>query len=183
MFRFISLKVISKIFLGIGLITLGTALLLAWKPKGETDYVSAIPQVVNYPAPDLNLTSLQGEPVSLSAVRTNVVLVNLWATWCPPCKAEMPVLESFYKANEELGFLVIGVNDGESMPLVKKFTIDYDLSFPIWLDPSFKTERAFGTINLPSSYVVDRQGVVRLSWVGAVKYDVLDEYVTPIILE
>jgi thiol-disulfide isomerase/thioredoxin len=82
-----------------------------------------------------------------------VVLINLWATWCIPCKEEMPALQSFYNKNKDKGFTVIAINDGDSLIDVSQFVKEYELSFPIWLDPTYiATEQAFKTMNLPSSF-------------------------------
>ena len=113
-----------------------------------------------------------------------MVLVNLWATWCPPCKEEMPAFESFYRRHADEGFTIIAINDGDSKADVVKFVEEYGLSFPVWLDPTYiATEQAFKTLNLPSSFVIDRGGDIVLRWVGGVNLSTLEEYVTPIIQE
>ena len=113
-----------------------------------------------------------------------VVLVNLWATWCPPCKAEMPAYQEFYDEHGATGLTVIAINDGEAPGVVRRFVDDRRLTFPVWLDPKYAaTEVAFRTANLPTSYVIDRSGVVRLMWIGAIDKPTLDEYVSPLIEE
>lgn len=144
---------------------------------------SVIPVPVSYPAPELALTSLDGQPVDLRDYRGQVVLVNLWATWCPPCKQEMPDLQRFYENHHEEGFVIIAINDGEPADLVHPFVAEYGLTFPIWLDEAGVSERILKTINLPSSYVIDRQGTVRLAWKGAIRYNVLEKYITPLLRE
>jgi thiol-disulfide isomerase/thioredoxin len=125
--------------------------------------------------------------VSFSALpgegfRGQVVLVNLWATWCPPCKKEMPALETFYRKHVDDGFAIVAVNDGDPTSDVVQFVKDYGLTFPVWLDPTYiATEKAFKTLNLPSSFVINRDGQIVLSWVGGVNLRTLEEYVTPII--
>ena len=148
----------------------------------ESDF-STIPVEVNYAAPDLQLLDVNGGVVSLDIYRGKVVLVNLWATWCPPCKAEMPALQSFYEEYKDTGFVVVAIDNGETLDLVKPFVREYGLTFPIWLDEDYMTEKAFGTINLPSSWVIDRTGKVRLLWVGEISSRVLEKYVPSIILE
>ena len=132
----------------------------------------------------MTLTDTRGETHSLTDYRGQVVLVNLWATWCPPCKAEMPVLQSFYDQYKGKGFTIIAINDGDPAADVAQFEKDYQLTFPIWLDPEYyATEQAFKTLNLPSSFVIDRDGIVRLMWVGEINRMMLDQYVIPIIEE
>ena len=94
----------------------------------------------------------------------------------------MPALETFYRKHAEDGFAIVAVNDGDPTPDVVKFVKDYGLTFPVWLDPTYiATEKAFKTLNLPSSFVINRDGQIVLSWVGGVNLQTLEEYVTPII--
>lgn len=132
----------------------------------------------------MTLNDIQGVRHSLSDYRGEVLLVNLWATWCPPCQAEMPELQDFYKNYQNEGFTVIAVEDGDPTADVISFVKKYDLNFPIWLDPTYQaTDHAFKTMNLPSTYVIDRNGVIRLEWVGAISKQNLEKYVTPFIKE
>ncbi len=172
------------LFLGLGLIFIvGSAYFLFQNIPSQTD-LSAVPVPVNYSAPALSLTDLGGQPVSLAALRGQVILVNLWATWCPPCKKEMPELESFYKKHKDDGFTIVAINDGDPTADVVQFVNDYRLTFPVWLDPTYvATERAFKTLNLPSSYVINREGKVVLSWLGGINRKNLEKYVTPVIEE
>jgi thiol-disulfide isomerase/thioredoxin len=185
--RYRSSTFVAMTMIGVGLVTLG---LLSFVYLGssnsqaaaESDF-STIPVEVNYTAPDLQLRDVNGSAVSLDMYHGKVVLVNLWATWCPPCKAEMPTLQSFYEEYKDTGFVVIAIDNGETLDLVKPFVGEYGLTFPVWLDEGYVTEKIFGTINLPSSWVIDRAGKVRLSWVGEISSRVLEKYVPSIILE
>jgi thiol-disulfide isomerase/thioredoxin len=185
--RYHSSTFLAMAMIGTGLVALG---LLSFVYLGnsnsqaadESDF-STIPVEANYAAPNLQLHDINGSVVSLDVYRGKAVLVNLWATWCPPCKAEMPTLQSFYKEYKDTGFVVIAINNGETVDLVKSFIGEYGLTFPVWLDEGNVTGRTFGTISLPSSWVVDRAGNVRLSWVGEISSRVLEKYVHPIILE
>lgn len=174
--------------IGLGLILLGIAgiLLLSGNASSRNgqDTLSVLPAEVNYPAPELSLKDVQGAPASLRDLRGQVILVNLWATWCPPCKHEMPTLEAYYTDHKQDGFFVVAINDGDPAQDVVQFVKEYRLTFPVWLDPTYMaTEQAFYSPNLPSSFVIDRAGVVRLRWVGEIARDTLEQYVTPIITE
>lgn len=143
---------------------------------------SAIPIQVDYPAPELTLVNTLGESQSLAQLRGQVVLVNLWATWCPPCKEEMPALQAFYEDHAAQGFTIVAINDGDPLADVLQFVDEYRLTFPVWLDPTYiATEQAFRTLNLPSSFVIDRGGTIRLSWVGGISQRMLEKHVTPLI--
>jgi cytochrome c biogenesis protein CcmG, thiol:disulfide interchange protein DsbE len=175
---------------GAGLILLGVVVGLRLLQAGEKASASsssaqllqaAAPVVVNYPAPELNLYNLRGEAVGLEDFRGRVVLVNNWATWCPPCRAEMPVLQDFHTDHAGLGFTVLAIESGEAPAEVAAFVDQYGLTFPVLPDPAQSAMAAFKNYNLPSSYVVDREGQVRLAWMGPVNREVLDQYLSPLL--
>jgi len=181
-----------KKFMGLTMIVFGLLALglMFFLMTGETSTAAPAPQEfstlpveVNYPAPDLNLQDLTGAPVSLRGLRGRVVLVNLWATWCPPCKAEMPTLQAFYEKYQDKGFTLVAINQEETREVVAPFVQTYGLTFPVWLDLEYLAEKKFNTMNLPSSYVIDRNGIVRLMWVGAISKTNLEKYAPPIIVE
>ena len=182
-----SFNPVPFVLLGLGLILIVASILLFKRDADDTapqTDLSAVPVKADFAAPEVTLTDTRGETHSLTDYRGQVVLVNLWATWCPPCKAEMPVLQSFYDQYKGKGFTIIAINDGDPAADVAQFEKDYQLTFPIWLDPEYyATEQAFKTLNLPSSFVIDRDGTVRLMWVGEINRKMLDQYVIPIIEE
>ena len=168
----------------LGIILIATSTFFILQDAAPQTGFSTVPVKVNYDAPRLTLTDMQGVEHSISDYRGRVVLINLWATWCIPCREEMPALQSFHDSNKDKGFTVIAINDGDPLADVVKFAEDYDLTFPIWLDPTYiATEQAFKTMNLPSSFVIDRNGTVQLLWVGGISRAILDEHVIPIIME
>ncbi len=179
-------RIWALILLGVGLVALGVAVLMLKEQialAAASDF-STIPAQVDYPAPEIDgVFALNGEPVALSDYRGSVVLVNLWATWCPPCKQEMPTLQAFYEKYKSQGFVLIGIDQGETEPQVASFIQEFELTFPIWLDQNSEAGRAFKTINLPSSYVIDRNGQVRLMWIGGISKKNLEKYVPTLIKE
>ncbi|RME07005.1 MAG: TlpA family protein disulfide reductase [Anaerolineae bacterium] len=176
------------IFAGLALILVALGWLLAngnaaandSATTSSADFVSAIPAAVDFPAPDLQLSDLQGNPVALTDLRGQYVLVNNWATWCPPCRAEMPELEAFYQAHKGENFVIIGISAGDTQAQVVDFVNRMGISFPMWLDPGEKALRAFRTNSLPSSFVIDPQGQVRLAWTGAISKEMLEKHVAPL---
>lgn len=178
-------KYIPIYLLGLGIILIASSIYLVTRDTSTAPTeLSAVPVQVNFSSPELTLIDIQGSTHSLSDFQGEVVLVNLWATWCPPCKAEMPTLQAYHNKYEDEGFTVIAINDGDPTSDVLQFAKDYKLTFPVWLDPTYSaTEQAFKTLNLPSSFIIDRQGTVRLSWVGEINNKMLEKYVTPIIKE
>ncbi|MBE3066468.1 MAG: TlpA family protein disulfide reductase [Chloroflexi bacterium] len=177
---FITLITAGIFLLGVSLIPL-----LANSQQKALDSTAPIfpPITLDYPAPQLTLTDLQGKPVSIEDYRGQVILVNNWATWCPPCKTEMPELQAFYTAHAAEGFVVVAIESGEPADQVASFVQEYGMSFPVWLDPHGTALEIFQNWNLPSSYVIDRDGKVRLSWTGAINQPTLEQYITPLFEE
>jgi thiol-disulfide isomerase/thioredoxin len=170
--------------IGIGLIAIGIVLfLLLKKPIASPDDLSAIPAQVDFASPKLTLEDLSGKPVSLDDYLGSVVLVNLWATWCPPCRDEMPALQTFYEKHKTNGFVLIAINQEETREVVDPFVKELGLTFPVWLDLNYQAEQEFNTESLPSSFVIDRTGKVRLMWFGSISKKNLEKYVTDVINE
>jgi len=179
-----SRKTLSFILLALGLVLTATCAFFVLRGIPPQNSISTVPVQVNFPAPELTLTDMQGGSHSLADYRGQVVLVNLWATWCLPCKEEMPTLQAFYNKHEKNGFVIIAVNDGDPTADILQFVKDYNLTFPVWLDPTYiATEHAFKTLNLPSSFVIDGDGTTRLMWVGGISRAMLEKHVTPLIME
>ena len=177
-------KVFPLFLWGLGIILIGISAYFILKDFSIQSDFSTVPVEVNYPAPELTLTDTQGISRSLMDYRGQVILVNLWATWCQPCKVEMPALQSLYDKYREQGLVVVAVNDGDPTVDVLQFVKDYQLTFPIWLDPTYiATEQAFKTLGLPSSFVIDRSGAIRLQWVGGISRKMLESHVSPLIME
>jgi len=162
------------------------AVFLSWILHGQEIALegSAIvrpPVLMNQAVPRLALSDLQGGPVSLDSYRGKVILINNWATWCPPCKAEMPELQAYYQNHAEQGFVIIAIESGEPAATVTGFVHQLGLTFPVWLDLDAAALNAFENMDLPSSYVVDQQGTLRMSWTGSVNEATLEKYVTPLL--
>ncbi len=166
--------------LGAGLIPL----LVNAQQKALAGVTPILPPVTtNYPAPQLALTDVQGNAASIEDYRGRVILVNNWATWCPPCKIEMPELQAYYTAHAAEGFVVIAIESGEPADQVAAFVQEYGMTFPVWLDPQGAALEIFQNWNLPSSYIIDKQGIVRYSWTGGINQPTLEQYVTPLLEE
>ena len=162
---------------------ISAAFVLAGQTIGSSSLIYATPVEVSFPAPALVLADISGQPISLSNLRGKVVLLNNWATWCPPCKQEMPDLQRYYSAHQQDDFVLIAVDQSDPVSDVQAFVAQYGLTFPIWMDPSNQALNVFSNNALPNSYVIDRTGVVRLAWTGAVNEQILEKYVTPILEE
>lgn len=178
-------NILALALVGAGLLIIGlVSLVLLSKPEttaASESYTSVVPVAVNFPAPVLDLTDIEGNQSSLEDYRGQVVLVNNWATWCPPCRAEMPTLEAYFQEHSQEDFTLIGIEAGDPQADVAKFVTEYQLSFPIWLDPQDDSLRGFYNASLPNSYVIDREGTVVLGWTGAISREMLEKHVTPLL--
>jgi cytochrome c biogenesis protein CcmG, thiol:disulfide interchange protein DsbE len=119
------------------------------------------PPLVGGPAPEIVLPDLQGKEVRLSDLRGNVVLVNFWATWCKPCKEEMPAMQAAYDKFRGEGLVVLAVNELEDTEKVAEHIRAHHHTFPVVMDHSNLVANRYGVVGLPASFLIDRQGVVR----------------------
>jgi len=142
---------------------------LAWigLSAGGTQAVTAAPQE-GFLAPDFTLQSITGETYTLSDLRGQAVVINLWATWCPPCRAEMPALQKMYAEYKDQGLVILAVNSTvqDTASAVPPFASEYSLTFPILLDDAGSVNNAYQVRSLPSSYFIDRKGIVRQVIIG-----------------
>lgn len=124
------------------------------------------------PAVDFRLPDLLGKPVRVSEYRGQVILLNLWATWCPPCRVEMPTMEAAYRRYRDRGFVVLAVSvDTGPASEVAAFVRGLALSFPVLLDPEGATIRSYRAPGLPLTVLIDRRGVVMRRVPGALDWD------------
>jgi cytochrome c biogenesis protein CcmG, thiol:disulfide interchange protein DsbE len=126
---------------------------------------------IGKPAPEYHAISLAGDSVSLAASTGRVVLLNVWATWCHPCRDEIPVLQTLYERNASRGLELIGVSvdaRGEE-DTIREFADDFKMTYPIWLDPDERVQSTFLSIGVPVTFLIDREGVLRWRHVGPVR--------------
>jgi peroxiredoxin len=123
------------------------------------------------PAPAFSAVSIDGAPVSLDSLAGQVVVLNLWATWCLPCRAEIPELEALHREFASQGVTLIGVSiDVAGMGGdVRDFAEAQGMSYPIWLDPDRRFSLAFLTVGVPETFVIDRAGIIRYRMIGPVR--------------
>ncbi|HSB04322.1 MAG TPA: TlpA disulfide reductase family protein [Thermodesulfobacteriota bacterium] len=116
---------------------------------------------VGVAAQDFGLPTLRGDYVKLSDYRGKVVFLNIWATWCPPCREEMPSMESLYQRLKGRDFEMLAVSiDQGGEKVVRPFAAKYGLTFPVLLDPDSKTKRLYGLTGIPESFMIDKNGVI-----------------------
>ena len=151
------------------ILILGFAWILISADRSGTSTAGQIPAPQQgFLAPDFELKTPEGEIVELSDLRGQPVLVNLWATWCPPCRAEMRSIEKVYQAYKDQGFTVLAVNMTyqDDPSAVMPFVNEQGLTFPILLDETSQMAKAYQLRSLPSSYFIRRDGVINEVVIG-----------------
>ena len=114
------------------------------------------------PAPSFTLTSSAGQDVSLAQYKGQVVMLNFWASWCGPCRQEMPLLESIYKKYNKMGFTLIGVNVEPNSQAANEWLKATPVSFPILYDKDSKVSKLYDVAGMPSTVIIDRSGNLRV---------------------
>ncbi len=135
-----------------------------WVSSDDTTTGGLIPSPrEGFLAPDFRLDTIDGNQITLSDLRGKVVMVNIWASWCPPCRAEMPAIEQVYQKNKDQGLEVLAVNTTyqDDASAAAQFAQDFGLTFPILLDRDGSVSQRYQLRALPTTYFIDRQGIIR----------------------
>lgn len=117
-------------------------------------------------APDFMLPGLDGTMVTLDQYRGSPVLLNFWATWCGPCRTEMPFLEEVYREWEEKGLVMLAVNVGETAATVQSFMDENGFTMPVLLDRTQATSRNYNITGIPTTFILDKDGIIREKVIG-----------------
>ena len=153
-----------------GRFILAAGLLISLSWGGNS--ASAGHQTAGKPVPDLELPTLQGKSISLKSLRGKVVFLNFWATWCLPCRHEMPAMERLYGRLKEKGFEILAVSiDARGEEVVAPFVKKLGLTYPILLDRDMDALRAFGVRGMPTTFLIDREGRIAHLAVGPREWD------------
>ena len=122
-------------------------------------------------APDFTLVDRQGKTWTLSELTGQVVFVNFWATWCAPCREEMPSMERLYRALPTDKFKMLAILSRDEPAFADTLGAKLGVSFPILIDPDNKAGQAYGLTGVPETYIIDKQGVLREKFLGPVQWD------------
>jgi peroxiredoxin len=129
-------------------------------------------------APDFELVTTEGKHIKLSELRGKRLILNMWATWCPPCKAEVPELERFYEDNHKDGLEILAVDLTESEKSkedVTAFIRDYKITYPVVLDERGEVARKYQVTSIPTTYVINTAGIIQQKYIGPLNYKSLKE--------
>jgi len=121
---------------------------------------------VGEPAPDFQLSDLDGQSVSLSDFRGKPVLINFWATWCPSCVSEMPYIQEIYEEWSDKGLVVLAINIGESSSKVEEFMQSHNLSFTVLLDIKQNVAQKYNFQYIPTTFFIDKDGIIQEKVIG-----------------
>ncbi|MDW8327453.1 MAG: TlpA disulfide reductase family protein [Anaerolineales bacterium] len=139
-----------------------------------------------FPAPDFTLETLDGDTASLADYRGRVIILNFWASWCGPCRAEMPALQALWEAQRERGLVVLAINSTvqDSVPAATAFLQKMNLNLPVLIDRDGAATQRYLVRALPTTFFVDRQGIIRSMMIGGpVSAAVLQTQVEPLLAE
>ena len=141
--------------------------------EAETAFQQARMRILKDRKNPLNFTLplLSGGNAALSSYKGKVVILNFWATWCPPCRAEMPSMETLYKRLKSQGLEMLAVDIGEDQAVVQQFIKNNNYTFPVLLDKDAKVSTQYGVSAIPTTYILDREGKIISMIVGSIQWD------------
>jgi cytochrome c biogenesis protein CcmG/thiol:disulfide interchange protein DsbE len=151
-------------------------------PAGSQTPGPAAPLAGHY-APGATLVDLSGNQIALSSLQGKVVVLNFWYAACEPCLLEMPALERYYQAHKSDGLVVVGVNIADDAPTAKRFVESIGVSYPVFRDPDQRVYTTYQVNKTPSSFIIDRNGVIRQVVVGPLDTATLDQAARPLLRE
>ncbi len=154
---------------------------LGWMLLRSSGTQSVAPPRIGAALGEFSLSDINGKNVRLSDYQGKPVLINAWATWCPPCKAEMPLLNQYYQSHASQGFTLLAVNAGDSRDQAASFANQNGLAFPVLLDPGTRLLGQMAIDSFPTSILIGRDGKVKAIHVGMFTPESLESEVSPLL--
>jgi peroxiredoxin len=127
------------------------------------------------------LDALDGAGIALSDYEGDVIIMNFWATWCPPCRAEMPGLNRFYEAHRDEGLVLLAINEEEGVETVRPFIQANYFTFPVLLDIQGRVAQQYSTRSFPTTFIIDREGIIQHVQTGAISERELEDIIVPLL--
>jgi thiol-disulfide isomerase/thioredoxin len=128
------------------------------------------PPALGEPAPELEAVALEGgKPVALSGLRGKPVLLNVWATWCHPCREEIPALQRIHQTRPEVAVVGVSIDQEGEGDAIRRFLRGFGATYPIWLDPEDRVSSTFATVGVPTTFLIGRDGTLLWKHVGPVR--------------
>ena len=160
-------------------ILLAAGLFMASRHRSEH---TGVPSAANHsPAPNFTLTDLNGQPLELASYRGKVVLLDFWATWCTPCRAEIPHFIEFQNTYRDQGFQAIGISMDDDLKPVRPFYEQFKMNYPVALGNEKLAQAYGGILGLPVTFLIDRDGRIAAKYVGAVDIGVIQQGVQSLL--
>ena len=158
----------------VGIVCVGFVLLLGWSllNKEPITGLSGI-TMVNRPAPNFTITTFEGTKISLEDLKGKPVVINFWASWCPPCREEAPLLERTWRAYKDRGVIFIGIDLQDKLEHALAYIREFNVTYPNGPDPTGEISINYGVSGLPVTFFVSKTGMIVRRWVGAIGRDVL----------
>jgi cytochrome c biogenesis protein CcmG/thiol:disulfide interchange protein DsbE len=157
-----------------GIVIVAFVVLLGWSilNKEPITGLSGI-TMVNRPAPDFTITTFEGPKLSLSDLKGKPVVINFWASWCPPCREEAPLLERTWRAYKDRGVVFIGIDLQDKLEHALAYIREFNVTYPNGPDPTGEISINYGVSGLPVTFFISKNGEIVRRWVGAIERSVL----------
>jgi cytochrome c biogenesis protein CcmG, thiol:disulfide interchange protein DsbE len=156
-----------RVAIAVDAVLLAVVLVLLWQRAAPQAAAALGLSTSGEPAPAFSLATLDGTPIDLDELRGQVVLVNFWASWCPPCRIEMPGFERVYRQRKDDGFVIVGIaTDRHAESAIRAFVADHEITYPIALATQQVVRDYGGISSLPESFLLDREGRIRHRVIG-----------------
>lgn len=155
-FRLLKLSVLHIIIALLGSVALFAAQPSPWEIEG----------LIGKKAPDFTLKDINNKPFNLSSLRGKVVILNFWATWCPPCRAEMPSLNNLYREFRNKGLEVVAISTDRYSSIIKDYISKNPIDFIVLIDTDNKVSRQFKVFSIPTTFLIDRNGIIIERYLG-----------------
>ena len=159
--------------LALAILLLGGFAWLLFQPSNDTGPAGGVG--IGQSAPDFTLKDASGHQVSLSSFHGHPVIINFWASYCAPCRGETPLLEQFYQDHQAQQLVILGINEGEPTSTMSEYIQEYNVTYPILADRTlqFNAASSYDPVPLPRTYFIDKEGIVRASYPGALSPAIL----------